>query len=61
MLWLLKGEAFDALSRELCVTEAVLSQWREKFLAGAEANLNNKASSRVPMYTTSLLQNLHAH
>ncbi|WP_158620010.1 transposase [Corallococcus sicarius] len=35
VLRLLKGEELDALSRELGVTAAVLSEWREKFLAGA--------------------------
>ncbi|WP_233612357.1 transposase, partial [Corallococcus sp. AB045] len=34
VLRLLKGEELDALSRELGVTAALLSEWREKFLAG---------------------------
>lgn len=38
----LKGEDFEALSRELDVTMAVLSEWREKFLAGAEARLESR-------------------
>ncbi|MCE9674049.1 transposase [Myxococcus stipitatus] len=42
VLRLLKGEELDALSRELGVTAAVLSEWREKFLAGAEANLKSR-------------------
>ncbi len=42
VLPLLKGEELDALSRELGVTAAVLSEWREKLLAGAEANLKNR-------------------
>ncbi|QSQ17912.1 transposase [Myxococcus landrumensis] len=42
VLRLLKGEELDALTRELGVTAAVLSEWREKFLAGAEANLKSR-------------------
>ncbi|QAT84972.1 hypothetical protein EJ065_3410 [Corallococcus coralloides] len=42
VLRLLKGEELDALSRELGVTAAVLSEWRERFLAGAEANLKSR-------------------
>ena len=39
---LLKGEDLDSLSRELTVTAATLSDWREAFLAGAEANLKSR-------------------
>lgn len=39
---LLKGEDLDTLSRELGVTAATLSEWREAFLAGAEANLKSR-------------------
>ena len=39
VLRLLRGEDLDRLSRELKVTAATLSAWREDFLAGAEANL----------------------
>jgi transposase-like protein len=39
---LLKGEDLDAVSRELGVTAATLSEWREAFLAGAEANLKSR-------------------
>ncbi|MCP3162548.1 transposase [Myxococcus qinghaiensis] len=52
VLRLLKGEELDALSRELGVTAAVLSEWREKFLAGAKANLKSRepepADDEVP-------------
>jgi len=34
VLRLLRGEALDAVSRELGVTAATLSGWREAFLAG---------------------------
>lgn len=39
---LLRGEAIDALSRELAVTAATLSEWRDKFLAGGEAALKSR-------------------
>ena len=39
---LLRGEALDALSRELGVSAAILSEWRDAFLAGAEANLKSR-------------------
>ena len=39
---LLRGEDLDTLSRELRVTAATLSEWREAFLAGAEANLKSR-------------------
>ena len=39
---LLRGEAIDTLSRELKVTAAKLSEWREAFLAGGEANLKSR-------------------
>ena len=39
---LLKGEDLDTVSRELAVTAATLSAWRDAFLAGAEANLKSR-------------------
>lgn len=39
---LLKGEDLDTLSRELGVTAAKLSEWRDAFLTGAEANLKSR-------------------
>ena len=39
---LLRGEAIDALSRELGVTAATLSEWRDKFLAAGEAALKSR-------------------
>jgi len=42
VLRLLRGEAIDARSREVKVTAAKLSEWREAYLAGGEANLNSR-------------------
>jgi transposase-like protein len=42
VLRLLRGEELDALSRELGVTAATLSQWRERFLAGGQASLRSR-------------------
>ena len=39
VLRLLRGEDLETLSRELGVTAATLSGWREQFLSGGEANL----------------------
>ena len=38
VLRLLRGEPLDMLSRELQVTAADLSEWRDKFLAAGEAS-----------------------
>ena len=42
---LVRGEAIDTVSRELGVTAAVLSEWRDKFLAGGEAALKSREPS----------------
>ena len=42
VLRLLRGEELDALSRELGVTAATLSQWRERFLAAGWASLTSR-------------------
>src|SRR5467141_3623864 len=39
VLRLLRGEDLETLSRELGVTAATLSGWRDQFLDGGEANL----------------------
>jgi putative transposase len=39
---LLRGEDLDRVSREMRVTAATLSSWRDDFLAGAEANLKTR-------------------
>src|SRR2546428_11894365 len=39
ILRLLRGEDLEPLSRELGVTAATLSGWRDQFLDGGEANL----------------------
>jgi len=42
VLRLLRGEDLDALSRELGVTAATLSSWRDDFLAGGQASLKRR-------------------
>src|SRR5687768_2913318 len=42
VLRLLRGEELELLSRELGVTAAELSGWREAFLAGGEASLKTR-------------------
>jgi Helix-turn-helix domain len=42
VLRLLRGEDLELLSRELGVTAAELSGWREAFLAGGEASLKTR-------------------
>jgi transposase-like protein len=39
---LLRGEALDALSRELGVTAATLSSWRDAFLTAGQAALKSR-------------------
>ncbi len=43
VLRLLRGETLDLLTRELQVTAADLSEWRDKFLAAGEASLKAQA------------------
>ena len=42
VLRLLKGEDLEALSRELKVTAATLSQWREAFVAAGQTSLKSR-------------------
>src|ERR671915_1671382 len=42
VLRLLRGEDLELLSRELGVTAAELSGWRDQFLAGGEASLKSR-------------------
>ena len=44
VLRLLRGEDLESVSRELGITAARLSRWREQFLAGGEANLKARES-----------------
>lgn len=44
VLRLLRGEDLETLSRQLGVTAARLSEWREDFLAGGEAQLKARAA-----------------
>lgn len=39
---MIRGENLDALSRELGVTAATLSEWRDAFLAGGQENLKSR-------------------
>ena len=43
VLRLLRGESLDVLARELQVTAADLSEWRDKFLAAGEASLKTQS------------------
>ena len=42
VLRILRGEALDALSRELGVTAATLAQWRDQFLAAGQAGVRSR-------------------
>jgi hypothetical protein len=37
-----RGEALDALSRELGLTAATLAQWRDRFLAAGQAGVRSR-------------------
>jgi hypothetical protein len=41
-LRILRGEALDALSRELGVTVATLAQWRDQVLAAGQAGVRSR-------------------
>ena len=45
VLWLLRGEDLELVSRGLGVTAASLSGWHEGFLAAGEAALSTKPAS----------------
>src|SRR5690349_24625992 len=45
VLRLLRGEDLDTVSRELGVTAATLTGWRDAFLAGGEAALATRAAT----------------
>jgi transposase-like protein len=42
VLRLLRGEALDAVSRELGVTAATLAQWRDQFLAAGQVGVRSR-------------------
>jgi transposase-like protein len=42
VLRLLQGEELDVLSRELGVTAATLSAWRERFIEGGTSNMKSR-------------------
>src|SRR5215212_2448012 len=45
VLWLLRGEDLETVSRGLGVTAATLSGWRDAFLAAGEAALMSRAAT----------------
>lgn len=45
VLRLVRGEELEALSRELGVTAATLSGWRDAFVAGGQASLHSRPHS----------------
>ena len=45
VLRLLRGEDLETVSRELGVTAATLTGWRDAFLAGGEAALTTRAAT----------------
>ena len=45
VLRLLRGEELDALSRELGVTAATLSSWRDEFLVAGQSGLKTRNES----------------
>lgn len=47
VLRVLRGELIDAVSREIGVTAATLSQWREEFIQGGEQNLKSRGPATV--------------
>lgn len=53
---ILKGEALDALSRELKVSTSRLAQWRDEFMAAGQAGLK----SREPDHRDEQIKDLHA-
>jgi len=44
VLRLLRGEELDLVSRDLGITAATLSTWREHFVAGGQAHLKSRAA-----------------
>jgi transposase-like protein len=44
VLRLLRGEDLELVSREYKVTAATLSQWRDRFLAGGQSGLQDRAA-----------------
>ena len=46
VLWALRGEDLDALSRELGVTAGTIAHWREQFLAGGQAAVKSRPADK---------------
>ena len=53
VLRLLRGEDLELVSRELGVTAAELSGWREQFLAAGEASLKSREQLDIQTCTAS--------
>jgi hypothetical protein len=49
VLRLLRGEAIDTVSRQLGVTAARLSSWRDQFLAAGKAGLKSRQPEEVSL------------
>ena len=47
VLRLLRGEDLESVSRELGITAARASQWRDRFLAAGQAGLKSRATEAV--------------
>lgn len=56
VLRLFRGEALDAVSRDLKVSTTRLSEWRDEFLAAGQAGLK----SREPDHRDEVIKDLHA-
>ena len=56
VLRLLRGEALDAISRELKVSTTRLASWRDEFLSAGQAGLQ----AREPDHRDELIKELHA-
>ena len=47
VLRLLRGEDLDSVNREIGVTAAAMSGWRDRFLGGGQATVHSSSFSRV--------------
>ena len=56
VLRLFKGEALDAVSRDLKVSTSKLAGWRDEFLAAGQSGLK----AREPDHRDELIKDLHA-
>ena len=54
VLRLLRGEDLESVSRELGITAARASQWRDQFLAAGQASLKSRAPPRTTSWSAIL-------